>query len=116
MLPNATEPPPKPTPAPDGYRNLAPYLIIRGADEAIAYYALVFGAKEEFRISDPEGHVLFAKLHIGDSQLMLADEFIEWGVRGPQTIGGTPAMVHLFSHCLSFAYPMRSCANVAIQS
>jgi PhnB protein len=83
--------------APEGYRNLAPYLIIKDAVRAVAYYTEIFGAIEEFRVSDPAGKILFAKLNIGDSQLMLADEFIDWGVKGPAAIGGTPAMVHVYT-------------------
>ena len=84
-------------PIPEGYRNLAPYLIATGASSAIAFYKAVFGAVESYRIATPDQKVLFAELRIGDSQLMVADEFIDWGIRGPKTLGGTPAMVHFYT-------------------
>ena len=68
--------------------------MIKDAVQAIKYDTEIFNAVEEFRISEPGGKVLFAKLNIGDSQLVLADEFLDWGVRGPAAVGGTPAMVH----------------------
>ena len=59
---------------PQGYNSITPYLIIKGAAQAIEYYKEVFGATEVFRMDQPDGKVGHAELKIGDSRIMLADE------------------------------------------
>jgi PhnB protein len=79
-------------PVPDGYHTLTPYLSIRGASDAIAFYKKAFGAEELYRMPMPDGKVGHAELQIGDSRIMLADEFPEMPdvvVRSPQGLGGT---------------------------
>jgi PhnB protein len=80
-------------PVPDGYHSITPYLIIDGAAQAIAFYREAFGAEELVRMDAPGGRVGHAELQIGDSRIMLADEFPQMGARGPRSVGGTP--VHL---------------------
>jgi PhnB protein len=77
-------------PVPDGYHSVTPYLIVKGAARAIAFYARAFGAVELVRMAEPDGRVGHAELGIGDSRVMLADEFPEIGARGPESIGGSP--------------------------
>lgn len=77
-------------PIPEGYRNVTPYLVVKGAAAAIDYYKRVFGATERMRMDGPGGTVGHAELEIGDSLVMLADESPDMGFRGPKTIGGTP--------------------------
>jgi PhnB protein len=76
--------------------DLTPYLIVRDAARAIEFYQRVFGAREVFRLTSPDdtriGH---AHLEIGDSALMLADEWPDFGARSPTSIGGTPVRLHL---------------------
>jgi PhnB protein len=83
-------------PIPDGYQALTPYLIVNGAASAIAFYQRVFGAIELFRLADPSGKVGHAELLIGESRIMLADEFPEMGARGPQSFGGSPVRLLLY--------------------
>src|SRR5260370_17140884 len=64
----------KVSPIPKGYHSITPYLVIKGAAQAIEYYKKVFGAKEEVRMNGPDGKVGQAELQIGDSRIMLADE------------------------------------------
>ena len=64
------------------------YLIVRGADRAIAFYRDVFGAEEVMRMMDTGGRVGHAELRIGESRVMLADEYPEVGALSPRTIGG----------------------------
>lgn len=80
-------------PIPDGYHTVTPYLIVRGAAEALAFYTEAFGGVELFRMPMPGGRVGHAEVQLGDSRIMLADEFPEMGASSPQTIGGTA--VHL---------------------
>ena len=83
-------------PIPDGYTSVTPYLIIDGAAQAIDFYKKVFQAKERLRIPGPNGKVGHAEIEIGNAVIMLADECPERGARSPQTIGGTPVIIHLY--------------------
>src|SRR5262245_14326543 len=80
---------------PDGYHTATPYLIIHGAARAIDFYAKVFGAKETLRI-EHQGKIGHAELKIGDSIIMLADEFPEMGARSPKSLGGSPISIMLY--------------------
>ena len=75
---------------------LTPYLVVKGADAAIRFYTRVFGAREEFRLTEPGGKVGHAELLIGASRLMLADEYPDFGALGPAAIGGTPVGLQLY--------------------
>ena len=81
---------------PDGYPRVTPYLYIDGAKAAIDFYTSVLGAKERMTMPGPEGKVGHAELSIGDSLIMLADEFPEMGARGPKSVGGSPVAVHVY--------------------
>jgi uncharacterized glyoxalase superfamily protein PhnB len=75
---------------------LTPYLIVRDADQAIAFYAAAFGATERYRLTDPlSGKIGHAELHIGEAIFMMADEHPDFGALSPTTIGGTPVLLHL---------------------
>lgn len=81
---------------PDGYHTVTPYLTIRNAAGAIDFYKKAFGATELMRMADPSGKVGHAELKIGDSPIMLSDEFPEMDVRSPETIGGSPVAIMLY--------------------
>ena len=81
---------------PDGYHSVTPYLIISGAAEAIDYYKKAFGATELMRIPAPGGKIGHAEIKIGDSPIMLADEFPEMGYKSPQTLGGSPVSIMIY--------------------
>ncbi len=83
-------------PIPDEYPQLIPYLSVDGADAAIAFYTTVFGATERMRMPAPGGRVGHAELQIGDSMIMLADEFPEMGNKSPKTIGGSPVTLSIY--------------------
>jgi len=83
-------------PIPDGYPPLTPYLIVSDGVAAIAFYQKAFGAKERLRLPAPDSKIGHAELVIGDSVIMLADEFPEHGALSPHTIGGSPVMLHLY--------------------
>ncbi len=80
----------KVNPIPEGYHSVTPYLSIKGAAAAIDYYKEVFGATELFRMAGPEGKIGHAEIKIGNSPIMLADEYPEMEFVSPQTLGGTP--------------------------
>ena len=81
---------------PEGYHSLTPYLVIKGASDAIEFYKRAFGATEIMRMPSPDGRIGHAELAIGDSKLMLADEYPEMGHRSPQSIGGTGVSLMLY--------------------
>jgi PhnB protein len=83
-------------PIPEGYHSVTPYLIVKGAAQAIAFYEKAFGAQELYRMQAPDGRVGHAEMRIGDSRIMLADEHPEVDARSPQTVGGTPVTIHLY--------------------
>ena len=74
-------------PIPDGYYTLTPYLVIKGAAEAIEFYKKAFGATEVVRMPAPNGGIMHAEVKIGNSMLMLADENPERGAFSPATTG-----------------------------
>lgn len=81
---------------PDGYHSVTPYLIVRGAAAAIDFYSKAFGAIELFRFPAPDGKIGHAEIKIGDSPIMLADEYPDMGYKGPQTIGGSPVNLMIY--------------------
>ncbi len=82
-------------PIPDGYHSVTPYLSIKGAAEAIEYYKKAFGATELFRM-EHEGKIGHAEIKIGDSPIMLSDEYPEMGFNSPKTLGGTPIGIMIY--------------------
>ena len=83
-------------PIPDGYHSVTPYLCVRRAAQAIEFYKKAFLATERMRIAQPDGRVGHAELQVGDSVIMLSDEFPEIGARSPQSLGGSPVGIHLY--------------------
>jgi PhnB protein len=87
----------KVTPIPDEYPRVTPYLIVSGAADAIDFYTDVLGAQERVRMPGPdEKTVGHAELAIGDSIIMLADEFPDMGALSPKTVGGTPITLYVY--------------------
>jgi PhnB protein len=83
-------------PIPEGYHSVTPYLIVRGAAGAIEFYRKAFGAVELFRFPSPDGKIGHAEIKIGDSPIMLADEYPDMGYKGPQSIGGSPVSLMIY--------------------
>ena len=83
-------------PIPDGYHSVTPYLVCKGAAQALDWYKKAMGAEETVRMPGPGGAIMHAELRFGDSMVMMADEFPEMGARSPQTLGGTPVGMCLY--------------------
>jgi PhnB protein len=83
-------------PIPEGYASAIPYLIVRGAAEAIDFYKSVFGATEVMRYPAPDGKIGHAEVKIGNALFMLADEYPEMGHKAPQAVGGSPVSVMVY--------------------
>ena len=85
------------SPIPAGYHTVTPYLIVSDGKAALDFYAEAFGAVEVTRMPSPDGaKIMHAEIKIGDSIIMLADEFPEMGALSPMTIGGNGSFIHLY--------------------
>lgn len=82
--------------APEGFGTVTSHLIMRDAAAAMEWYADVFGATEELRLSAPDDVVAHGELRIGDSLVMVAEENEEWGNIGPATLGGSGVRLSLY--------------------
>ncbi|MER5708301.1 VOC family protein [Streptomyces sp. NPDC042898] len=83
-------------PIPEGYPRVTPYLCVDGAAAAIDFYVSVLGAVERMRMPAPGGAIGHAELSLGNSIIMLADEFPDMGFRSPKAVGGTPVTLHVY--------------------
>lgn len=83
-------------PIPDGFHSITPSLVIDNANEAIDFYKRAFGAAEIYRFPTPDGKILHAMIQIGDSFVMISDEFPGMGLKSPNTIGGASITMHLY--------------------
>ncbi len=82
---------------PEGFHTISPHLVVKGAGDAIAFYKEAFGAEELARMPGPDGKsVMHALLRIGDSMLMLNDEFPEMNSLSPKALKGTAVTIHLY--------------------
>ncbi len=81
---------------PPGYHTVTPYLLIKGASDAIAFYVQVFGAEEITRLTAPDGRIGHAEIRIGESTIMIADEHPEMDFLGPQSRGGTTVSLLIY--------------------
>ena len=82
-------------PVQEGMRTITPHLVVEGAADAIEFYKKAFGAQEIMRVPGPDGKLGHAMLRLGDSMLMLADEFPQWESYGPLALKGSPVTLHL---------------------
>jgi uncharacterized glyoxalase superfamily protein PhnB len=85
-------------PIPDGYYSLTPYLVVKGAAEAIEFYEKAFGATEIVRMPGPGGRIMHAEVKIGNSMLMLSDENPDQGQLSPATLGGAGCSIMLYAN------------------
>ena len=82
---------------PQGMHSVTPHIVVRDAARAAEWYASALCAEERDRLGLPDGRLLNVELRFGDSAVRIADEFLEAGVLSPQSIGGTPVVLHLFT-------------------
>jgi PhnB protein len=90
---------------PDGYHTITLSIIVQDAARAIDFYQKAFGAREIGRMTSPDGKkIVHAEIKIGDSPIMLSDEFLEWGTRSPLTLGGTSTAFFLYVENVDAAF------------
>ncbi|PYN58082.1 MAG: glyoxalase [Candidatus Rokuibacteriota bacterium] len=97
-------------PIPAGYRSVTPYLTVRDGARAIDFYKDALGAVEKVRMIGPDGRsVMHAELKIGDSIVMLSDEFPGMSTcRSPQSLGGTTVSLFLYVRDVDAAFKRAS--------
>ena len=76
-------------PIPDGYSSVTPYLIVKGAAQAIDYYKMAFDAQELMRVPGPGATIAHAEIQIGNARIMLGDESPQTVNKSPATLGGS---------------------------
>ena len=77
------------------YHSVTPYMSFKDTGAAIDFYKKAFGATEKFRLTDPEGKIGHAEIMIGNSCVMLSDEYPDFGSVSAQTVGGSPIKLHI---------------------
>lgn len=84
-------------PVPEGFHTVTPHLVVKGAERAIEFYTKAFGAERMFtNCMDDSGLVMHGRVRIGDSIVMLNDEFPEHGCVGPAAGSRSPVTIHLY--------------------
>jgi PhnB protein len=86
-------------PIPDGFHTITPHLTIRNCGQAIEFYQKAFGAEVVHTSPGPGGKLMHALLRIGDSHVMMADEFPEMGdtpSKSPAALGGTTFVMNIY--------------------
>ncbi|SNS18804.1 PhnB protein [Sphingomonas laterariae] len=102
------------SPIPEGYHSVTPYLAIDGAAEALEYYKKAFGATEVLRM--PHGdRIAHAEIKIGDSFVMLADEFPDMNHLGPKSRGGTTVSLMIYVPDVDAAFERAIAAGGTVQ-
>lgn len=83
-------------PIPEGMQTITPHIVCADAAAAIEFYKKAFNATELMRLDGTNGKLMHACIQIGNSKVMMADEFPDWGSVGPNTLKGTPVTLHLY--------------------
>jgi PhnB protein len=102
-------------PVPPGYHTVTPYLTLSDAASAIDFYKQAFGATEIARMKGPDGKIGHAEIKIGDSVLMLADEWPGNEARSPQSLGGSTVGIFLYVDNVDAVFETATKAGAKIQ-
>ena len=102
-------------PIPHGMHTITPHLVCDGAAAAIEFYKEAFGAVEMARLAGPDGKLMHAMLRIGDSMLMLVDQFPEMNALGPKGLGGSPVTIHLSVVDVDAAFARATAAGATVR-
>ena len=102
-------------PVPEGYHTLTPFLTVRDAARAVEFYKQAFGAVERGVAKDPDGKVMHAELKIGDSIIMLSDEYPEFGALSPESIGGSGMGLHIYLDGVDAAFDRAVKAGAVVE-
>ncbi|MRW87957.1 VOC family protein [Pseudoduganella sp. FT26W] len=95
--------------------HIIPHLVCEGAADAIEFYKKAFNAEEMMRMPGEDGRIMHAALKIGDSTLMLADAFPEYGGKGPKALNGSPVTLHMYSPDVDAAFQQAVDAGATVR-
>jgi PhnB protein len=101
-------------PIPEGYHTITPHLIVKGAAQAIEFYKRAFGAEVRGIHKGPGDAVMHAEIKIGNSVIMLNDEFPDYGAVGPKTLGGTSTVLHIYTEDVDAAFNRATAAGAKV--
>lgn len=101
-------------PIPDGMHTVTPHLVCGGAADAIEFYKKAFNAVELGKVPGPEGKLLHALIRIGDSPIMLVDEFPSHNSFGPKSLKGSPVTIHLYVQDVEVVFKQAVAAGAKI--
>jgi len=99
---------------PEGYHSVTPYLVIDGAEEAIRFYTQALGATEVLRLP-MAGKIGHAEIKIGDSHVMLSDEWPDMDIRGPKSRGGATSSLMVYVEDVDAAFARAVAAGATIE-
>ncbi len=100
-------------PIPEGFHTITPHLVVKGGKEAMAWYGRAFGAVEMWcNTMEGTDHVMNACMMIGDSPVMLNDEFPDHGCLGPGET--TPVTIHLYVEDVDSAFERATKAGAEV--
>ena len=100
---------------PEGYQSVVPSLTVKDGAKAIDFYNRAFGAEERFRMPSPDGKkIMHAELKIGDSIVMLADEFPEYDKHSPASLGGTGVSLFCYAPDVDKALERAAAAGATV--
>jgi uncharacterized glyoxalase superfamily protein PhnB len=100
-------------PIPQGFRTVTPHLVVKGCAQAIDWYKKAFGAEEIMRMPGPGGAIMHAEVRIGDSVVMMAEEFPGMS-KSPKTLGGSPVTIHLYVENVDQAFERATKAGAQV--
>lgn len=84
------------SPIPANCNSVNIYLVVKDARKAIDFYIKAFNGHGKDCLTAPDGSVVHGEVVIGNSTIMLSQENLEWGMKSPETLGGSPASIHLY--------------------
>jgi uncharacterized glyoxalase superfamily protein PhnB len=102
-------------PIPDGFHTLTPHLVLKDAAATIEFYKKAFGAEEMGRAPGPDGKLMHAAMRVGDSIIMMNDEFPEWGALSPRSKGGATVTLHLYVQDADAAFARAVAAGATVR-
>jgi PhnB protein len=107
------------SPVPEGYHTVNAYLIVEDAGRAIDFYVAAFGATELFRlpVPAPDGRerIGHAEIRIGDTNLMLCDEWPDMNALGPKRRGGPTSSFVIYGPDVDAAFDRAVQAGAKIE-
>jgi PhnB protein len=101
---------------PDGFHTITPHLTVRDATRALEFYKQAFGAQVLHVMPAPGGKVMHAAIKIGDSILMLNDEFPEYGGDpAPSASSGSGVALHIYLENVDAAFERAVSAGASVK-